>query len=125
MEREIKNQMDNTDMDKGFSKERLESLAASEMADRGPKAIDTAEGWSGTDETGLAGVNYQRGGESPGADDEDDDVDDDDLELDDDDLDKDAPVVTDTDTIEIDDTEIDDADLDIDLEEEEEEEEDI
>jgi hypothetical protein len=122
MEREIKNNSSNMDIDNGFSNERLESLAASEMADRGPKAIDTNNNdWSTTGgKTSLMGVSNPGRAESD--EDEDDEDVDDDIDLDDEDLDVAAPAVTDIDSTEIDDTNIEDDDLDIELDDEEEEE---
>jgi hypothetical protein len=123
MEREIKN---NRDIDTSLSNERLESLAASEMADRGPKAIDTSKNdWPGADgKSTLMGVS------NPGrdnADNVDDDDDEDDVDFDEDDteLDVAAPDVAEPDAAEIHDTDIDDDDLDITLDDDEEEEDDI
>jgi hypothetical protein len=119
MEREIKN---NKDMDTSLSNERLEGLAASEMADRGPKPIDTTKNnWPDADgKTSLMGVSNP--GNEAGDDDDDDD---DDIDLDDDeDLDAAAPAVADIDSVEIDDTDV-ETDLDITLDDDEEEEEDI
>ncbi len=121
MEREIKSNWDNNDVDTSVSKELTEGLAASEMADRGPKAIDTTKkDWPDTDgKASLMGVR------NPGNEAGDDDDDDDDIDLDDDeDLDAAAPAVADIDSAEIDDTDIED-DLDITLDDDEEEEEDI
>ncbi|MDQ3682585.1 MAG: hypothetical protein M3352_05870 [Bacteroidota bacterium] len=108
-------------MDTSLSNERLEGLAASEMADRGPKPIDTTKNnWPDADgKTSLMGVS------NPGRDARDEDDEDDDIDLEDDeDLDAAAPAVADIDSAEIDDTDI-EADLDITLDDDEEEEEDI
>jgi len=112
------------DIDNGFSNERLESLAASEMADRGPKAIDTNNNdWSSTGgKTSLMGVSNPGRAESDEDEDEDDEDVDDDIDLDDEDLDVAAPAIKDIDSAEIDDTNIEDDDLDIELDDEEEEE---
>jgi len=120
MEREIKSNWDNNDIDTSVSKELTEGLAASEMADRGPKAIDTTKkDWPDTDgKASLMGV--RNPGNEAGDDDDDDD---DDIDLDDnEDLDAAAPAVADLDSAEIDDTDIED-DLDITLDDDEEEEE--
>jgi len=123
MEREIKNNSNNMGIDTSLTNERAEGLAASEMADRGPKAIDTTKNdWPDADgKTSLMGVS------NPGRDaNDDDDDDDDDLSLDeDDDVDVEVPAVPDIDTAEIDDIDINEDDLDIELDDEEEEEEDI
>jgi hypothetical protein len=123
MEREIKN---NRDIDTSLSNERLEGLAAGEMADRGPKAIDTSKNdWPSADgKATLMGVS------NPGKDSVDDDDDDDtedDVAFDEDDteLDVAAPDVSEIEPTEIDDTDIDDDDLDITLDDDEEEEDDI
>lgn len=121
MEREIKN---NNDIDTSLSNELTEGLAASEMADRGPKAIDTTKNaWPETDgKATLTGVSNP-GKESGDEDDEDDDDDEDDVDFDDDeDLDAAGPAVAEMDSTEIDDKDIDDGDLDIELDDEEEEE---
>jgi len=125
MEREIKN---NRDIDTSLSNERLESLAASEMADRGPKAIDTSKNdWPGADgKSTLMGVsNPGRDNADKVDDDDDDDEDDVDFDEDDTELDVAAPDVAEPDAAEIDDTDIDDDDLDITLDDDEEEEDDI
>ncbi|HVE61750.1 MAG TPA: hypothetical protein VNA26_08020 [Chitinophagaceae bacterium] len=119
MEREIKNNRDS--IDTSLSDERTEALAASEMADRGPKAIDTTKGdWPDADgKTTLMGVS------NPEEDIDEEDDEDDDIDLEDDeDLNVAAPADTELDTVEIDDADIED-DLDIELDDEEEEEEDI
>ncbi|MFN2439416.1 MAG: hypothetical protein ABR503_09475, partial [Chitinophagaceae bacterium] len=110
MEREIKNNRDS--IDTSLSDERTEALAASEMADRGPKAIDTTKGdWPDADgKTTLMGVSNP---DEEVEDDEDDDEEDTDFE-DDEDIDVAAPADTELDTVEIDDADIED-DLDIEL----------
>ncbi len=121
MQREFKKSIGNDDIDTTLSDERLKGLAGSEMADRGPKAIDTTKNdWPSADgKATLMGVS------SPGNDNRgDDDDDDDDVDLDDAELDVAAPDVAEIDTTEIDDTDIDDDDLDITLDDDEEEDED-
>lgn len=125
MERETKNNMGNNNIDTSLSNERLESLAASEMADRGPKAIDTTN----NDWPGANGKSTLMGVSNPGrdnvADDDDLDDDEDDIDLDEDDTELDVATPAEIDLTEIDDTDIDEDDLDITLDDDEEEEEDI
>jgi hypothetical protein len=125
MERDTKNNIGNNNIDTSLSDERLESLAASEMADRGPKAIDTTNNdWPNADgKSTLMGVSNPGRDKVAGDDDLEDD--DDDIELEDDDIELDVATPTENDTTEIDDTDIDEDDLDITLDDEEEEEEDI
>jgi hypothetical protein len=125
MERETKNNIDNNNIDTSLSNERLESFAASEMADRGPKAIDTTKNdWPNADgKSTLMGVSNPGGDNA--ADDDDLEDDDDDIELDDDDIELDVATPAEIDSPEIDDTDIDEDDLDITLDDDEEEEEDI
>lgn len=123
MAREIKNtEFDsNNDRNEGMAdRERLEGLAASEMADRGPKGMSSFTGEDEGSETRPVTRMYAEPGGT-----DDDDLDDDDDDMDDDlDIDEDIDV-EDDDAIEIDDTVTDeDLDDDLDLDDDEDEDED-
>jgi len=117
MAREIKNNEFNSNESRNESfndRDRLEGLAASEMADRGPKGMSAFTGEEDGTETRPVTHMYAEPGGSSAADDDDvdddDDFDDDDdLDIDDEDMD-----VDDDDDVEIDDN-ITDDDLDDDL----------
>ncbi len=111
-------------------RERLEGLAASEMADRGPKGMSSFTGEEdGTETRPVSHMYAEPGGKSGALDDDDMDDDDDDLDIDDDDdLDIDEDIeVEDDDAVEIDDTITDDdlEDDDLVLDEDEDEEDDL
>ena len=107
-------------------RERLEGLAASEMADRGPKGMSSFTGEEdGTETRPVSHMYAEPGGKSGALDDDDIDDDDDDFD-DDDDLDIDEEIeVEDDDAVEIDDTitddDLEDDDLVLDDDDEDEE----
>lgn len=107
-------------------RERLEGLAASEMADRGPKGMSAfTDEEDGTETRPVTHMYAEPGGKSGALDDDDIDDDDDDFD-DDDDLDIDEDIeVEDDDAVEIDDTitddDLEDDDLVLDDEDEDEE----
>ena len=109
----------NTGDDKTFlnlDEERLESYAAAEMADRGPKPVVRGKTEADTDAAGLHPVtdlNAEEGDED--YDDEDDDIDDDDIEIDEVDVDIEETTV-------IEDVDLDEDDIDLDEDDDEDEE---
>ena len=103
MAREINNNEFSSNEDRN---DRLEGLAASEMADRGPKGMSSFTGEEDGTETRPVSHLYAEPGGVDGVDDDEDDDDDFD---DDDDLDIDEDIeVDDDDAVEIDDTITDD-----------------
>ena len=114
MEQDTRNNLfDNTE-ETSFGSERLQSFAASEMADRGPKAVGTDRG--DTDAASLRpvnNVNEEEGDED--YDDEEEAINDDDIEIDE----VDADNVDDAALLEEGDLDSDDLD-DVDLDEEDE-----
>lgn len=129
MAREINNNEFNSSNgrnDGSIDRERLEGLAASEMADRGPKGMSSFTGEEdGTETRPVSHMYAEPGGKSGALDDDDIDDDDDDFD-DDDDLDIDEEIeVEDDDAVEIDDTitddDLEDDDLVLDDDDEDEE----
>lgn len=127
MAREINNNELNSNgrNDGTNDRERLEGLAASEMADRGPKGMSAFTGEEdGTETRPVSHMYAEPGGKSGTLDD--DDIDDDDEDFDDDDdLDIDEDIeVEDDDAVEIDETitddDLEDDDLVLDDEDEDE-----
>jgi hypothetical protein len=105
MAREINNNEFSSNNER-IDRDRLEGLAASEMADRGPKGLSSFTGEEDGTETRPVSHLYAEPG---GADDDIDDDDDDDDFDDDDDLDIDEDIeVEDDDAVEIDETITDD-----------------
>lgn len=111
MEQEVRNNGLNSGEETSFGSERLQSFAASEMADRGPKAVGSERG--DTDAASLHPVSNIRDEEGDeDYDDEDDEaMNDDDIEVDEVDADNsdDAALLGEGD---LDDEDLDDDDLD-------------
>lgn len=110
MEQEVRNNGFNSGEETSFGSERLQSFAASEMADRGPKAVGSERG--DTDAASLRPVNNVRDEEGDeDYDDEDEEaLNDDDIEIDEVDADNsdDAALLEEGDL----DEDLDDVDLD-------------
>jgi ribonuclease E len=116
MEQEARNNLFDNNEETSFGSERLQSFAAAEMADRGPKAVGTERG--DTDAASLRpvnNVNDEEGDED--YDDEDEAMNDDDIEIDE----VDADNVDDAALLEEGDLNSDDDMDDVDLDEEDEE----
>ena len=118
MEREIRNNEFDNREGSSFNENRVESFAASEMADRGPKDVLADRSGFDTDAAAIRPVNNPKGeeGDEDYDDEEDDLADDDGIEIDEVDADEVA-----VDDVELTEDELDD-DLDLDLDDDADEE---